>query len=68
MDVLPDEAASPKDFLQEWRQQILSWVLNGLAVLGGFAVLGAVKLRLSDGRLDYVALYLVGYGAILARK
>ena len=65
MDDPHDEAASPQESLQEWREWILKWVLNGLAFFGGFAVIGGVKLRLYDGRLDYVALYLLGYGAIL---
>ena len=65
MDDPHDEAASPQESLQEWREWILNWVLNGLAFFGGFAVIGGVKLRLYDGRLDYVALYLLGYGAIL---
>ncbi len=56
---------SPADSLREWREQILSWVLNGVAFFGAFAALGGVKLRLSDGRLGYAALYLAGYGALL---
>jgi len=60
-----DEAPLPQESLQVWREWILDWVLNGLAFFGAFAVIGGVKLRLYDGRLDYAALYLLGYGAIL---
>jgi hypothetical protein len=44
-DLLP-EAPSPQDSLREWRERILNWVLYGLALLGVFAVIGGVSLRL----------------------
>ena len=65
MDELPDEVPSPKDSLREWREQILNWVLYGLAFFGVFAVVGGLKLRLDDGRVDFAVLYLLGYGLIL---
>ena len=65
MDDLPDEVPSPKESLREWRERILNWVLNGLAFFGVFAVIGGVRLRLEDGRLDYLAVYLLGYAAVL---
>jgi signal transduction histidine kinase len=65
VDELFENVPSPKDSVREWREQILDWVLYGLAFLGLFAVLGGVNSRLDEGRADYVALYLLGYGAIL---
>jgi PAS domain S-box-containing protein len=61
----PESAPSPQDALQQWRERILNWVLNGLAIFGVFALIGGVKLRLSDGRPDYVVLYVLGYAAVL---
>jgi PAS domain S-box-containing protein len=65
VDDLTVEIPSPKDSLQEWREWILNWVLKGLALLGVFAVIGAVKLRLSEGRPEHIALYLLGYAAVV---
>jgi PAS domain S-box-containing protein len=65
VDDLPHHASSSKDSLREWRAQILNWILYGLAFLGFFAVIGGVNLRLSDGRSAYMALYLLGYAALL---
>ena len=66
MDELPDEVLSPKDSLQRWRERILNWVLNGIAFFGAFAAIGGVKLRLSEGRLDFTVLYLLVFAAFLA--
>jgi signal transduction histidine kinase/CheY-like chemotaxis protein len=61
----PPEVPSPKAFLREWRESILNWVLNGIAFFGAFALIGGVKLRLAEGRLDYVALYVLAYAVVL---
>ena len=65
VDDHPEPAPSPKDSLQQWREGILNWVLNGLAFFGIFVLAGGVKLRLSDGRWGYVVLYVLGYAALL---
>jgi len=58
-----DQALLPRKPLQEWRAQILNWILYGLAFFGVFAVIGEVKLRLDDGRMGYAVYYLLIYAA-----
>ena len=43
MDNPHDEVPSPKESVQEWREQILNRVLYGLAFFGLFTLLVGVK-------------------------
>jgi len=67
-----DQTPLPWKPLQEWRAQILNWKLVGIACFGAFAVIGEVKLRLDDGRMGYVAyfilIYAAGLVAVFARR
>jgi PAS domain S-box-containing protein len=65
VDDIPSEARLPQESLQEWRERILNWVLYGVAFFGVVALLGGVKLRLADGSLEDLTVYLILYPALL---